>query len=114
MKRYERIEIMHRVVEHNGVLHFAGVVANDLSKDLKGQTEEVCMKITKLLEAHGSDTSKIISATIFIVNMNEKSKMNEAWVSWLKAEDLPTRATIGVADLGKNVLIEVILTAAAR
>ena len=37
--------------------------------------------------------------------------MNKAWTEWLPAESLPTRATIGVADLGQNVLIEVVVSA---
>ncbi|AVD84679.1 Rid family hydrolase [Pseudomonas sp. PNPG3] len=38
--------------------------------------------------------------------------MNEVWTSWLNAETLPARATIGVSDLGDNILVEVVVTAA--
>jgi enamine deaminase RidA (YjgF/YER057c/UK114 family) len=44
--------------------------------------------------------------------MSRKQEMNEVWTSWLEARDLPTRATIGVSDLGQDVLIEVVVTAA--
>ena len=33
------------------------------------------------------------------------------WTAWF-GDHLPTRATIGVADLGPNVLIEVVFSAA--
>lgn len=112
MQRYEKMEIMHRVVEYGGLIYLGGVVADDFSKDLGGQTEEVCRKIERLLSKYGSDTSRILSATIFITNMANKEQMSKVWVSWLSPDHLPTRATIGVNDLGKNVLIEVILTAA--
>ena len=38
--------------------------------------------------------------------------MNEAWLEWLPGEILPTRATIGVNELGENTLIEVVVSAA--
>jgi enamine deaminase RidA (YjgF/YER057c/UK114 family) len=38
--------------------------------------------------------------------------MNDVWTSWLDAQDLPARATIGVSDLGQDVLIEIVVTAA--
>ncbi|MEX0760712.1 MAG: Rid family hydrolase [Tistlia sp.] len=43
--------------------------------------------------------------------MAQKPGMNEAWTSWIPADALPTRATLGVADLGEGVLIEVVITA---
>lgn len=112
MQRYEKIKIMHRVVEYGGIIYLGGVVADDFSKDLGGQTEEVCKKIECMLLEYGSDTSRILNATIFITNMANKEQMSKVWVSWLSQDHLPARATIGVNDLGKNVLIEVILTAA--
>jgi enamine deaminase RidA (YjgF/YER057c/UK114 family) len=33
------------------------------------------------------------------------------WKSWLSPESFPTRATVGVADLGGTTLIEIVVTA---
>jgi enamine deaminase RidA (YjgF/YER057c/UK114 family) len=45
--------------------------------------------------------------------MSQKEEMNKAWLEWIPEDDLPSRATIGVASLGDpNRLIEVIITAA--
>jgi hypothetical protein len=45
--------------------------------------------------------------------MKKKPEMDKAWLEWLDGDDLPGRATIGVADLGEpSRLIEVIITAA--
>ena len=112
IRRHVRTPIMHRVVEHNGVLYFGGIVADDRSKDMKGQTAEILEKIGKLLAENGSDRTKLLAATLFVTDMNQKDAMNEAWTGWFGAEDLPTRATVGVAELGPNVLIEVVVTAA--
>ena len=109
--RHMQTPIFHRVVEHNNVLYFAGVVADDLSQDMKGQTAQICAKLDKLLAEVGSSKEKLLSATLFITDMAQKPGMNEAWTAWIPAEALPTRATLGVADLGENVLIEVVITA---
>lgn len=111
--RREKTPIMHRIVEHNGVVNLGGVLAEDLDGvSMRGQTTQVCAKLDKLLADAGSDKSKLISATVFITDMNQKQEMNEVWMSWLDGGDLPTRATIGVSDLGQDVLIEVVVTAA--
>lgn len=103
--------IMHRVVEHNGVLYLGGIIADDLSQSMGGQTAQICNKIEDLLTRVGSDKSKLLSATLFVTDMSQKAAMNEAWTSWCPADSLPTRATLGVADLGQDVLIEIVITA---
>ena len=111
--RREKTPIMHRIVEHNGIVHFGGVLADDLNGvSMRGQTTQICAKLDKLLADAGTDKSKLISATLFIADMKLKHEMNDVWISWLEAGDLPTRATIGVSDLGQDVLIEVVVTAA--
>ncbi|MGV1831876.1 RidA family protein [Agrobacterium vitis] len=113
IKRYEPHTINHRVVEHNGILYFGGLVADDKGKDMKGQTEEICAKIDALLAKVGSSKEKLLTAMLYITDFSQKDGMNEAWLEWLPAEILPTRATVGVAELGKGVLIEVVVSAAA-
>lgn len=111
IQRHGRTPIMHRFVEHNGVLYVGGLVAEDRSQGMKSQTEQVLARFGKLLEDVGSDRSKVLAATIYITDMALKDEMNAAWTAFF-GDDLPTRATIGVADLGPNTLIEVVFTAA--
>jgi enamine deaminase RidA (YjgF/YER057c/UK114 family) len=114
IKRSGNSDILHDVVEHNGVLNLAGVVAEDLSQDMAGQAHQVFAEIVRLLVAHGSDRDHLLSALIFITDMKLKPDMNKAWKAWLKRDQLPTRATIGINDLGPGVLIEVVVTAAVK
>lgn len=111
IKRHIPTRINHRVVEAGGILHFGGLIADDLSLDMKGQTAQICAKIEKLLAEVGSTKEKLVTAMLYITDFDQKDGMNEAWLEWLPAEVLPTRATIGVAELGKNVLIEVVVSA---
>jgi enamine deaminase RidA (YjgF/YER057c/UK114 family) len=104
---------MHGAVEHNGVLYFGGHAANDLSQGMADQTREICAKLDTFLAELGSDKSKILAARIYLSDMSQKEEMNKAWLDWIPEDDLPSRATIGVASLGDpNRLIEVIITAA--
>ena len=112
IKRTGHIKIGHKGVEHNGVLHIGGLIATDLSADIKGQTEQIASKIDAVLAEHGTTKDRLLSATIFVTDLNQRPAMNEAWFAWLSSEHLPARATVGVADLGPGVLIEIIATAA--
>lgn len=109
--RYLPNPILHEVVEHDGILYFAGAVAEDLTQSMKGQTEQICRDLDALLTRFGSSREKVLTAMLYITDMSQKPAMNEAWTAWLPAAALPARATIGVADLGPGVLIEVVITA---
>jgi enamine deaminase RidA (YjgF/YER057c/UK114 family) len=112
--RHGLTPIMHRVVRHGDIIHFGGITADDRSAGISGQTTQILNKIGRLLEEAGSDESCVLSATVFITDLDLKEEMNAAWTAWFAPENLPARATIGVADLGKDVLLEVVITACAR
>ncbi len=102
----------HSVVKHNGTLYLSGITADDFSASMAVQTQQVLDKIEKTLQGVGSDRSKILAATIYISDMDQKAAMNEVWKAWLEPSTLPTRATVGVASLGAGVLIEIVVVAA--
>ena len=104
--------ILHEVVAHNGTLYLAGLVAEDLSQDIKGQADDVMRQLDTLLKAHGSDLTRVLQATIYFPDLSLKDGFNEVWKRWLGAEHLPARAGIGVADLGPGVLVEIMVIAA--
>ena len=49
--RHHRTPIMHRVVEHGGLLYLGGMVAEDKSLPMKGQTEQALSRIGALGQA---------------------------------------------------------------
>ncbi|NBB10308.1 RidA family protein [Pseudomonas sp. SLFW] len=110
--RHLQTPIMHRVVEHNGVVYLGGVTADDESLDMEGQTRQVLSKIDGYLAQAGTDNTRLLSATIFVTDLTQKPAMDTVWKTWVERQDLPARATVGVADLGGNALIEVVITAA--
>lgn len=111
IERHDPGSYLHSLVAHGDTLYLAGLVAEDLSQDMKGQTEDILRQLDEVLGWAGSDKSKVLSATIYITDMGLKPQMNEAWKAHFAPEHLPGRATIGVADLGPGVLIEVVTIA---
>ncbi|MCI0756517.1 RidA family protein [Teichococcus vastitatis] len=113
IERITRTPIMHRVVAAHGVLYLGGIVAE--ARDgvgMKGQTEQALARMEEILRSAGSDRTKVLTATVYVTDMAAKAEMNEAWVSFFGAENLPSRATVGVANLGSaDTLIEVVATA---
>ena len=42
----------------------------------------------------GSDKSKLLSATIYLPDMNTFAEMNAVWDGWVSAGNTPARATV--------------------
>lgn len=89
--------------------------AQDENLDLVDQTFETLICLESNLIELGSDKSRIISANVFIANINDKPIMDKVWNEWIGSnpEHWPQRACLGV-NLGGNWLIEVTVTAAKK
>ena len=86
--------------------------ASDESLNLADQTSEALEALSKNLIDLGSDKSKIISANVFIADINDKPIMDRVWNDWIgnNPEYWPQRACLGV-ELGGDWLIEITVTA---
>lgn len=109
--RHQSTPTFHAVVEHGGIVYVSGIVGRDLGLGMREQTASALEKLAERLRQAGSDPSKVLMATVYITDMALKAEMNESWVAFFDAANLPARATIGVADLGPGVLIEIVTTA---
>ena len=104
--------ILHEVVAHAGTLYFAGIVSEDLALGMEGQSRDVLAQLDALLLANGSDRRHVLQATAYVTSLSEKTGFNTAWRDFFAEADMPARATVGVADLGPGVMIELVATAA--
>ena len=98
-------------VVHDNVVYLSGVVADDKSLPMKGQTEQVLRKIDAVLASAGTDKSRILSATVYLADIKLKDDMNEAWMAWIDKKNLPARAAVG-AELTLGTLVEIMVCAA--
>jgi enamine deaminase RidA (YjgF/YER057c/UK114 family) len=112
IKRHEPSKIYSKVVEANGFVYTAGVTANDVAQDIKGQTQQVLSEIDRLLKVCGTDKSKVVSATIWVTDIRQREAMNEAWNAWTGGENLPGRACIEAKLADPRMLVEIAVVAA--
>lgn len=110
----ERIQVgalNSRAVIYNGILYMSGTVADDKLLPIKGQTEQILSKIDAVLAQAGTDKSRILSSTVYLVDMSIKDEMNEVWKVWMDGTSPPARAAVEVT-LTSNTLVEIMLCAA--
>ncbi|MFA5829100.1 MAG: RidA family protein [Candidatus Gracilibacteria bacterium] len=70
------------------------------------QTEQVLSNLKAVLEAAGSGLGKVVKTTVFLANMADFAAMNEVYGRFF-GENKPARATVQVARLPKDVLVEI-------
>jgi enamine deaminase RidA (YjgF/YER057c/UK114 family) len=103
---------MSRAVIHQGVIYFAGIVADSTDDDIHDQTKNILHKIESVLEEVGSDRSKLLSVTIYLRDMADFESMNAIWDAWVIPGQAPARATVQAALANPKYLIEISVVAA--
>ena len=112
--RIAKTEKLSRVVIHEKVAYFSGLTADDRSQDTVGQTEQVLAKADAFLEEIGSNRSLLLSATIWLRDIEDFDAMNSAWTKWIDKDEPPARATVQ-AILGlPDIKVEIQFTVALR
>lgn len=105
---------MSQAVVHNGIVYISGQVDN--SKDsVKGQTEDVLKKVDSLLEGAGTDKSKLLTASIWLKDIERDfQEMNSVWYKWLDSDNKPVRATVEANMARSSLLVEIQVSAAVK
>jgi 2-iminobutanoate/2-iminopropanoate deaminase len=96
-----------------GLVHCSGQVAFDpktmqlVGKDVREQTERVLLNLKAVLAASGSDLSRVVKCTVYLKSMEDFTAMNEVYARFFTGDQPPARATVAVAALPKNALVEI-------
>jgi len=98
---------------HGNTIYLAGQVAEDPSADVTGQTRQILASIDRLLAAAGSDKTRILSATIYLADIDTFAQMNSAWDAWVPAGHTPARATVEARLAAPHYKVEIQVIAAA-
>lgn len=102
------------IVIHNETVYLAGQVSQLTEGDITAQSEDVFAKIDALLEQAGSGKSHVLSAQIWLADMNDYDAMNTAWDAWVNGVGAPVRACVESPMAKKHYKIEVMVIAATR
>ena len=76
------------------------------------QTEQVLRNLSKVLEAAGTDLSRVVKTTVFLADMNDFAAMNEVYGRHFSLEP-PARSTVQAARLPRDARVEIDLIALA-
>ena len=85
IKRHNTKKRMSHAVIHNDVVYLCGQVPKDETQGMAEQTRTTLEKVDQLLADIGSHKSKILSATVYIKDMDQFKEMNEIWDNWVEA-----------------------------
>ena len=109
--RHDQTAILSQAVEHGDTVYLAGILAKDLSKDIKGQTKEVLDEIDRLLAKCGSSKSKVLQCHIWVTDIRNRAPMNEVWTEWVDKNNLPARACVEARLADPKALVEIMVIA---
>ena len=95
----------------NGFLFTSGQVPLDpatgaiVGSSIEEQAEQACRNIGALLEAAGTDFSKVVKTTCFLADMKDFAAFNAVYEKYFVSK--PARSCVAVRELPKQLLCEV-------
>jgi 2-iminobutanoate/2-iminopropanoate deaminase len=101
-----------QAVRAGGLLFVAGQIPLDpatgalVDGDVALQARRVLDNIGAVLEAGGLSFADVVCTTVFLADMNDLAAMNQVYGTYF-SEPYPARATVQVARLPRDVLIEI-------
>lgn len=103
-------------VFHNGVYYFSGQIGLDaktgeMAEGFDAQLETVLKNIDGLLQSQDLTRENIIKTTIFMTDLAQFGKVNEAYTKFFTAP-FPARSTVQVSALPKGAVVEIEVIAA--
>ena len=79
-------------------------------KDIQEETHQVMQNLKAILVAANMGFNHVVKATIFIMDMQQFSEINEVYGKYFEG-DFPARETVQVAALPKSVNVEISMIA---
>ncbi len=99
-------------IEHHGIIYVSGQLPMDLvtrepfTGSIEEQTELALRNVEAVLNAAGSDLSRVLQMTIYVSNMELWGEVNAAYAR-VMGDHRPARAIVPVKDLHFGTQIEI-------
>jgi 2-iminobutanoate/2-iminopropanoate deaminase len=99
-----------------GMVYCAGQIPLDpktgqfAGDTIEAQTHQVLRNLRAVLQAAGSDLSKVVKTTVFLADMGDFQAMNGAYATYFP-DPAPARSTVQVARLPRDARVEIELIA---
>lgn len=101
-----------RVVLGGNTIYLSGMVAPAECPDISGQTQWLMERLEQTLKSYHSSRESILSAVIYLRDMNDFSEMNKVWEQWFEGILPPARTCVEAGPASAHALIEITVIAA--
>ena len=101
-----------QAIKANGFVFISGQIAIDpatgelVEGDVGKQADRVLQNLRAILQAAGSSMEQVVRTTVFLKNMSDFAAMNQVYATFFTTQQ-PARSTVEVAQLPRNVLVEI-------
>jgi 2-iminobutanoate/2-iminopropanoate deaminase len=103
---YSQAVVTGNTVFTSGQIPLDPATGEIVQGDIELQARQVLENLKAVLNAAGTDLSKVIKTTVFIKDMNEFGAINKIYGEYFSAP-YPARSCVEVARLPKDVCIEI-------
>ena len=109
---YSQAVVAGGFVYTSGQVGFDPATGQFVEGGVREQTAQVLRNLSKVLEAAGSDLSRVVKTTVFLADMNDFAAMNETYATFFGGEP-PARSTVQAARLPRDARVEIAVVALA-
>lgn len=81
------------------------------SENIEVETRQVLDNLMSILRETGYDSSDVVSATVYLKNMNDYARMNLIYGGYFEEGNYPARVTVEVSNLPRQANVEIALVA---
>ena len=99
-----------RAVTHGDLVFTVAVSPDPVPRSYYEQTQRALARIDESLKMCGTDKSRILTAIVYVADIQQKQDMNRAWDEWCDLKNPPMRACLGV-DIEPPHGVEIVVTA---
>ncbi|MET0206533.1 MAG: RidA family protein [Thermoleophilaceae bacterium] len=102
-----------QAIRTGSLLFCSGQVALDPStgelvkEDVEGQARRCLENLSAVCQAAGASLSQAVRCTVYLADMGDFTRVNEAYADYFGSDDPPARVAIGVAGLPKGADVEI-------
>ena len=94
----------------NGLVYTSGQIpvnpqTGEIPEGIIAQTHQSCQNVGAILEAAGTDFSKVFKTTCFLADMGDFAEFNQVYEQYFVSK--PARSCVAVKSLPKGVLCEI-------
>lgn len=102
---YSQGIIVDKMLYSSGQIALDPVSGDVVGNTIEEQTEQVMKNLGAILEAAGTDYTKVVKTTCFLADMGDFAAFNQIYAKYFTEK--PARSCVAVKTLPKNVLCEV-------